>query len=299
MYKHVIKLIADYVGICVIVNLTWLNYKYFAVQNKELSDWLTVNFGFYILLLFNCSIRNIFKLIDYSESKCAGCVRQTISYITIGVGIVLYIYFTMQFPFTIYGLFLFEKVHKSLTFWYVFLLNTVLVCQIQAFSIQILIFIIVSQTILPYKPLIIIRREHKSEIGSKKELDDEEHQRLTDDAYDPKHYEYDAETVKQKVENESNLYETVSEINKNDISDDQIVSLNENKIESPNLERKTKKRWKERVPWHQRKKEMPTLTKFMIKEVIKYSVSELYYNTYLFDKAKEMAEANEKKEVIK
>ena len=44
---------------------------------------------------------------------------------------------------------------------------------------------------------------------------------------------------------------------------------------------------------------MPTLTKFMIKEVIKYSVSELYYNTYLFDKAKEMAEANEKKEVIK
>ena len=95
MYKHVIKLIADFVGISVIVILTWLNYKYFAVQNKELSDWLTVNFGFYILLLFNCSIRNIFKLIDYSENKCAGCVRQTISYITIGVGIVLYLYFTL------------------------------------------------------------------------------------------------------------------------------------------------------------------------------------------------------------
>ena len=298
MYKHVIQLVADFVGIFVIVALTWLNYKYFAVENKELSVWLTVNFCFYILLLFNCSIRNIFKLIDYSENKCLGCVRQSISYTTIVVGIVLYVYFTMQFPFTIYGLFLFEGTHKLLTFWYVVLLLTVLVCQIQVFSLQILIFIIVSQTILPYKPLIIIRREHTSAIDSKKELDDEEHQRLTDAAYDPNNYDYDAETVKQKVENESNLYETLDEID--NISDDQTVSLNENKIESPILERKTQKRLKkERVPWHQKKKEMPKLTKYMIKEVLKYSVSELYYNTYLFDKAKEMAEANEKKKDIK
>lgn len=148
----------------------------------------------------------------------------------------------------------------------------------------------ISCTISPYKPLILIRREAVKETEYKQDITDEEQQKLQDDMYDINNYEYNGEDVKLKIENDSLMNETYDEEKKDATST--VRNVNERK-ESKNTKRPVS-RSLEKKPRKKRQKKMPILTKYVMKEVIKYAVSELYFDTYLFDKAKQMAEDNEK-----
>ena len=162
--------------------LTSINETKFRPQNPTLSQWLRIEFIYFFTLGFNKILRSTFRMIEQSENKCAKITRKIIVVLSAFLSVFNPVYFIFLFSWNFYGLYEATKNEEFTTFWFNFVLITVLIFQTIVYLLIITTAMVIGFVLTDQKEKIVLHRRkkriEKAPESESKNIENEEEEKL-------------------------------------------------------------------------------------------------------------------------